>query len=167
MVSIKQDRLLDTCSLYVHYISMDGQISSPGAALARGAARALVQLGFDPICEFGVARGLRVDVIALGPKAEVWIVECKSSLVDFRSDMKWQGYLPWCDRFFWAVDTDFPCEALPEEHGLFLADRYGAEIIRQGAETSLTPARRKSVTLAMARAALRRLHRYTDPNAST
>ena len=27
---------------------------------------------------------------------------------DFVSDLKWGGYLDWCDRFFWAVDADFP-----------------------------------------------------------
>ena len=46
--------------------------------------------------------------MALGPKGEIWVIECKSSRVDFTSDAKWQGYLDWCDRYFWAVDEEFP-----------------------------------------------------------
>lgn len=137
--------------------------TAPGFLLARGVARALSDLGFAPICEFVIARGLRVDVLALGPKGEVWIIECKSCLTDFRSDKKWQNYLPWCDQFFWAVDADFPREVLPEGHGLILADRYGAELVQMGAGARLAPARRKAITLAVARTGLRRLHQASDP----
>ncbi|MCC1481540.1 MmcB family DNA repair protein [Roseibaca sp. Y0-43] len=141
----------------------DHPTSAPGILLARGVCRALADLGFAPICEFVIARGLRVDVLALGPKGDVWIVECKSSLADFRSDRKWQNYLPWCDRFFWAVDADFPREVLPDGHGLILADRFGAELLEMGEEARLAPARRKAVTLSVARTGLRRLHHACDP----
>lgn len=137
--------------------------ATPGVLLARGTCRALDGLGFVPICEYPVTRGLRVDVLGLGPKGEVWIVECKSSLADFRADQKWQGYLPWCDRFFWAVGPDFPREVLPSGHGLFLADAYGGELIQTGPETRLPAARRRSLLLGVAQAAGRRLHRLTDP----
>lgn len=138
---------------------------APGFLLARGVARALNDLGFAPICEFVIARGLRVDVLALGPKGEVWIVECKSCLADFRCDKKWQSYLPWCDQFFWAVDADFPRDVLPKGHGLILADRYGAELVQMGAEARLAPARPKTITLAVARTGLWRLHQAADPAA--
>jgi hypothetical protein len=131
--------------------------------LARGVARALGDMGFASICEFTVARGLRVDVLALGPKGEVWIVECKSGLTDFRSDRKWHNYLPWCDRFFWGVDADFPRDVLPGGHGLILADRFGAEIVQMGPEDRLAPARRKAMILAAARTGLTRLHHLNDP----
>lgn len=144
---------------------MQEKTRSPGMELARGVARGLRQVGFEPICEFVLTRGLRVDVLALGAKGEIWIVECKSSLSDFRSDRKWPGYLPWCDRFFWAVDASFPRDVLPETHGLILADRYGAQIMQLGDETKLAAARRKAVTLAVARAGLRRLHGQLDPSA--
>ena len=58
--------------------------------------------------------GLRVDVISITPQGEIWIVECKSCRADFVGDRKWQGYLDFCDRFFWATDCDFPVELLPE-----------------------------------------------------
>lgn len=142
---------------------MGDQAVAKGILLARGVCRALDAFGFVSICEYPITRNLRVDVLALGPKGEVWVIECKSSLADFRTDQKWAGYLPWCDRFFWAVDTTFPRSVLPEHHGLFLADSYGAEMVRNATEHKLSAARRKSVVLGAARAAARRLHRLGDP----
>ena len=107
--------------------------------------------------------GLRVDVMALGPKGEIWIVECKSSRADFQTDAKWQGYLPWCDRFFWAVGPDFPTELLPEETGLMIADSYDAEILGIGPETKLAPARRKVMIQKFARHAAVRAQAARDP----
>lgn len=137
----------------------------PGQLLARGVSRHLVQLGFACLEEFTPARGLRVDVMGLGPKGEMWVVECKSSRADFQSDHKWQGYLPYCDRFFWAVDADFPLGLLPEGTGLILADSYGAEILRDSPEAKLAPARRKALTQGFARAAALRLQGFRDPTA--
>lgn len=108
-------------------------------------------------------RGLRVDVIALGPKGELWVIECKSSKVDFQTDKKWEGYLEWCDRYFWAVDSEFPVEMLPDETGLLIADAYDAEIMRMAPEDKLAPARRKKVIQKFATDAARRLQAYRDP----
>ena len=135
----------------------------PGQLLARGVARHLKSHGFVSIEEFVPARGLRVDVIGLGPKGEIWVVECKSSRADFQADSKWQGYLEWCDRFFWAVDMEFPTDLLPEDTGLILADSYGAEIIRMGPETKLPGPRRKVMVQKFATHAARRLHDLRDP----
>ena len=130
----------------------------PGQILARGVCRLLHGHGFVSVEELVPTSGLRVDVMGLGPKGEVWVVECKSSRADFQSDSKWQGYLEWCDRFFWAVDSDFPTELLPDDTGLIIADGYGGEILRMGPETKLAAARRKVMTQKFARhAALRHL----------
>ncbi len=137
----------------------------PGQLLARGVCRHLASLDFTSIEEFVPERGKRLDVIALGPKGELWVIECKSSRVDFTSDQKWGGYLEWCDRYFWAVDTDFPTELLPPDTGLIIADAYNAEIIRIGPEEKLAAARRKALTLRFARHAARRLHALRDPRA--
>jgi hypothetical protein len=141
------------------------QTLAPGQRLARGVCRHLRDLGFACVEELVPVPGLRVDVMALGPKGEVWVVECKSSRADFTSDHKWRGYLDWCDRFFWAVDADFPSELLPEETGLILADAYGGEILRQGPETPLAGARRKAVLQKFARHAALRLQAVRDPGA--
>ncbi|RYH12072.1 MmcB family DNA repair protein [Tropicimonas sp. IMCC6043] len=138
----------------------------PGQLLARGTCRHLASLGFVAVEELVPCPGLRVDVMALGPKGEIWVVECKSSRTDFISDRKWQGYLDWCDRFFWAVDGDFPTELLPPETGLVIADAYDAEILRMAPEHKLAGARRKVITQTFARHAARRLHAFRDPGVS-
>lgn len=136
----------------------------PGQLLARGVARHLASYGFVSVEELVPTRGLRVDVMGLGPKGEIWVVECKSSRADFQSDHKWHGYLDWCDRFFWAVDDQFPTELLPDETGLIIGDAYGAEILRMGPETKLAPARRKVMIQKFATQAARRLQLLRDPD---
>lgn len=164
------DKHLEICSRYVHKYAMsivdltpEPRPPQPGQLLARGVCRHLVGHGFVCVEELVPTRGLRVDVMALGPKGEIWIVECKSSRVDFTSDNKWQGYLEWSDRFFWAVDADFPTELLPDDTGLIIADAYGGEVIRMGDETRLAAARRKAVVQKFATHAARRLHLLRDP----
>ena len=134
----------------------------PGQRLARGVSRHLESLGFATVLEFVPARGLRVDVAAIGKAGEIWVVECKSCRADFMADSKWQGYLPYCDRFFWAVDADFPQDLLPDQTGLILADAWDAEILREGPESKLAAARRKAMTLKLARTAATRLWRLED-----
>lgn len=138
----------------------------PGQILARGVARHLRLHDFVSVEEFVPARGLRMDVFALGPRGEFWVIECKSSRADFTSDSKWQGYLEWADRYFWAVDAAFPTELLPADTGLIIADGYDAEIIRMGPETKLAPARRKVLMQKFARHAASRLHAVRDPGVS-
>jgi len=137
----------------------------PGQMLARGVARHLARLGLVTVEELVPVRGLRVDVMALGPRGEIWVVECKSSRADFTSDRKWRGYLDWCDRFFWAVDSDFPVDLLPEDTGLIVADAYDAEILRMAPEEKLAGARRKAILQKFATHAARRLHALRDPGA--
>lgn len=131
----------------------------PGQRLARGVCRHLA--GFDFACleEFSPEPGRRVDVMALGAKGEIWIVECKSCRADYTADAKWQGYLPWCDRYFWAVDAAFPVDLLPEDTGLIVADAFGAEILRMPVETRLAGARRTALTRRFARQAAQRVQR--------
>ena len=139
---------------------------APGQLLARGVCRHLRSHDFVSVEELVPTRGLRVDVMAMGPKGEIWVIECKSSRADFQSDHKWQGYLDWCDRFFWAVDEDFPTDLLPDGTGLIVADAYDAEILRMGPEDKLAGARRKVVTQTFARHAALRWHGARDPEFS-
>lgn len=141
----------------------DPILLSPGQRLARGVCRHLRSHDFVTMEEFVPDRGLRVDVMALGPKGELWIIECKSSRADFAADKKWQGYLEWADRYFWAVDDEFPLALLPEGTGLILADSWDAEIQRMGPETKLAAPRRSKLIRKFARDAARRLHAYRDP----
>lgn len=138
----------------------------PGQLLARGVCRHLLALDFACLPEFRPERGRRVDVMALGPGGEIWVVECKSCRADFTSDGKWHGYLAWCDRFFWAVDRDFPRDILPPDTGLMLADAHDAEILRDAPERPLAAARRRALTRRFARDAARRLQALGDPHSA-
>jgi hypothetical protein len=159
---------LDFCSPIVHHIQMTDPVDiplMPGQMLARGVCRHLAGHGFVSIEEFVPERGRRVDVMAMGPKGEIWVVECKSSRTDFLTDGKWEGYLAWCDRYFWAVDQEFPTDLLPEDTGLIIADAYDAEIIRMAPEAKLAGARRNALIRKFATHAARRLQALRDPDA--
>ncbi|MCR9147522.1 MAG: MmcB family DNA repair protein [Rhodobacteraceae bacterium] len=140
------------------------QTLQPGQRLARGVCRHLLSHDFVSVEEFSPERGKRVDVMALGPKGEIWVIECKSSRADYMTDAKWQGYLDWCDRYFWAVDDSFPTDLLPEGTGLIIADAYDAQILRMAPEQKLPAARRTALTRRIARQAALRLHGLRHPS---
>lgn len=135
-----------------------------GRRLARGVCRLLADLGLATLTEFTLRGGRRADVIALDRLGEIAVVEVKASLADYRSDRKWPDYLDFCDRFYFAVPSDFPRDELPQQDcGLMIADAYGAEILRPAPLAALHPARRKALTLHFARVAGQRLLRLADP----
>ena len=131
--------------------------------IARGVMRHFAQIGLSSLSEFSPARGLRVDIITLGMSNEIWIVECKSCQSDFKSDKKWQNYLDWCDRYFWAVDANFPIDILPPDTGVIIADAYDASILREAPLNKLSVARRKKIIKSIAKSACNRLLTHTDP----
>jgi hypothetical protein len=141
----------------------DGRQSEVAAELQRGGCRAFRALGLSVVTELPLANGRRADVVGLSPSGDVLIVEIKSCLIDYRTDSKWQDYLDFCDRLYFAVAADFPREVIPQEAGLILADRYGAELVREGIEDRITAARRKAMMLCFARAAALRLQLHLDP----
>jgi hypothetical protein len=101
---------------------------------------------------------------ALDSSGEIWIVEIKSSVADFRADQKWQDYRAHCDRLFFATSMDVPCEIFPKDTGLIVADAFGAQMICEAPEHRLPAVTRKSMLLAFARAAALRLQSLADPN---
>ncbi|CAN7639992.1 DNA repair putative endonuclease MmcB [Phenylobacterium sp. LjRoot225] len=126
------------------------------AQVTRGAARLLSALGYAPLAEVTLPNGRRADLMALGPKGQIFIVEVKSSLEDFRTDQKWWEYRPYCDAFAFAVGPEFPRQVLPEEPGLIVADAFGGAVLREAPSEPLVGARRKSLTLGFARLAAMR-----------
>lgn len=147
------------------HATADGRQSPVAAAVQRGVCRMLIHMGYTPLTELGLRSGRRADVAALNAKGEVAIIEIKSSLADFRADQKWQDYLDFCDRFYFAVPPDFPRDVLPQDEkvGIILADKFGAEILRECVEDRLASGRRKTVTVSFARAAAARVHQVLDP----
>jgi hypothetical protein len=115
------------------------------------------------ITELALANGRRADLVALDRSGAITLVEVKASRADFRADRKWQEYLCWCDRFYFAVADGFPLELLPPEEGVLLADRFAAEILRQARLRTLGPARRKALLIRFARASAARLQALLDP----
>jgi hypothetical protein len=141
----------------------DGRQSAAAFDICRGVARLLRTHGMAPVTEVSLANGRRADIAAVAASGEIWIVEIKSSIEDFRSDQKWPEYRDYCDRLFFAVAPGFPREILPPDTGLVIADRYGGEIVRMAPEHKLAGARRKAVTLRLVHTAAFRLQAAIDP----
>jgi hypothetical protein len=132
------------------------------ADIVRGVMRMMAEAGYASLAEVTLANGRRADVMALGPRGEIVIVEVKSCLQDFTADQKWPEYGPFCDRFYFAVDCDFPHQRLPEEAGMIVADAFGGAVVREAETTALAAARRKAVTLGFGRLAASRLMRLRE-----
>lgn len=122
-------------------------------AVTRGAYRLLSEMSYAPLAEVCLPNGRRADLMALGPRGEIVIVEVKSSAEDYLTDRKWGEYAPYCDAFFFAVAPEFPMSLLPEEPGLIVADGFGGAVVREAPRFPLVAARRKALTLAFARLA--------------
>ncbi len=143
----------------------DGRQSETAQRVQRGVGRMLRAAGFACVSELALASGRRADLMALGPKGEVWIVEIKSSVADFRADMKWPDYRADCDRLYFATVPEVPADIFPLDAGLIVTDGFAAEILREAPVVALAGATRKAVTLRFARAAALRLQTVTDPAA--
>ena len=118
---------------------------------------------FCCFAEVPLANGRRADVLGVGPKGEIWIVEIKSSLIDFRVDAKWPNYKDYCDRFFFAKPPELDAAIFPAERGADRRRRHGAEILRQAEESPLPPARRRAMLLKLVRLGADRVHQLMDP----
>lgn len=133
------------------------------ADVVRGVSRLLYRQNYIAVAEVPLGNGRRADIMALGPKGEVIIVEIKVSRADLLGDGKWPFYLEYCDRYFWAVPQGFDLalfereELAPATSGLIIADRYDAAILREPVPAPLASSRRRAETLRVARMAARRL----------
>ncbi|AGH49775.1 MULTISPECIES: MmcB family DNA repair protein [Sphingomonas] len=137
--------------------------------VARGVSRLLFRQDSYALCEVPLANGRRADLFAIDAKGGITIVEIKVSRADLRGDCKWQEYLDYCDRFFWAVPQGFDLSPfdepgfLPETAGLIVADRYDAAVMRDAAHRPMPAPRRKAETLRFARRGALRMLGALDP----
>lgn len=145
----------------------DGRQSETALEIRRGTQRLLAGYGFASLPEVPLPNGRRADLMAVGRAREIWILEIKSSVADFRADQKWPEYGEFCDRLWFAVSPDFPVAILPETTGLILADRYGAEVIREAPAAKLPAARRTKLLTHLARLGAFRLQALADPDLAT
>jgi hypothetical protein len=143
---------------------VDLRQSATALRVQRGVMRMLRER-HDMACyaEVPLSNGRRADILAVGPKGEIWIIEIKSSPEDFYADHKWPFYVEYCDRLYFAIPPFMDPAIIPHAAGLIVADGFGGEIIRDAGCHPLVAARRKAVTLRFARAAAFRLHGLADP----
>jgi hypothetical protein len=143
----------------------DGRQSECALLVARGVGRFLRARSFAVVSELALVTGRRADIVGLGPGGDIWIVEIKSSVEDFRTDQKWPDYRISCDRLFFATHGGVPADIFPKDAGLILADRFGAELVREAPEHRLPGATRKAMLVRFAQTAAVRLHGLVDPDA--
>lgn len=136
------------------------------AEITRGVCRFLRDLGYSPLTEFRVGDRRRVDVIGVNRAGKFLVVEVKSSVQDYKSDQKWPEYIAHGDKFYFAVDREFPLDILPPDCGIMIADSYGATVVREARDQPVHATRRKAQTLRFAKAAADRLQRLSDPRVS-
>ncbi|MBW8301904.1 MAG: MmcB family DNA repair protein [Hydrogenophaga sp.] len=144
-------------SIAVNNPLIDGRQSERAMLVRRGVQVLLHDMRLAVLPELQLANGRRADLIGLSEKGEIWIIEIKSSIEDFRVDRKWPDYRAYCDRLFFATHPDVPLDIFPEDCGLLLSDGYGAHLLREAPEHKLPPATRKAVTLDFSRSAAQRL----------
>ena len=138
---------------------------SPTALRVQRGVMRLLRERYDFCCyaEVPLRNGRRADVLAVGPKGEIWIVEIKSSLLDFQVDRKWPEYREFSDRFFFAKPPELDADIFPVSEGLIVADGHDGAILRDSPDTPLSPARRKALILKLARLGADRIHWLMDP----
>jgi hypothetical protein len=131
--------------------------------ILRGVGRALADADHAVLAELPLGNGRRADLVAIDRTGMISLVEIKSCRADFLTDRKWYQYLDYCDRFYFAVASDFPRHLLPADSGLIVADPFGGEIVRDAPIRALGPARRKAILIRFGRAAAGRLQALLDP----
>ena len=142
---------------------VDGRQSETALIVARGTMRLLLSHGFSCVSELPLPSGRRADLVAMNGGGEIWIVEIKSSIADFRADQKWMDYRMHCDRLFFATTIEVPCEIFPKDTGLIVADGFGGEIVCEAPQHRLAAPTRKQMTLRIAQCAALRLQSLVDP----
>ncbi len=142
---------------------------SPTALRVQRGVMRMLRAEHDFCCyaEVPLSNGRRADVLGVGPRGEIWIVEIKSSLVDFQVDRKWPQYKEFCDRFFFAKPPELDPGIFPQSEGLIAADGHDAAILRMADENPMAGARRKALMLKLARRGADRVHTLMDPSAGS
>lgn len=143
---------------------VDLRQSATALRVQRGVMRMLRER-HDMACyaEVTLSNGRRADVLAVGPKGEIWIIEIKSSLIDFQVDRKWPEYRDFSDKFFFAKPPELDADIFPQSEGLIVADGHDGAILRDSPDMPLAPARRKALMLKLARMGADRIHALMDP----
>ncbi|MGE0419705.1 MAG: MmcB family DNA repair protein [Acetobacteraceae bacterium] len=133
------------------------------ALIRRASARLCLRLGWAPLHEVPLPNGRRADILALRPDGDFVCIEVKSGLRDFQTDLKWPEYRDFSDALYFAVDTDFPQDVLPDDTGLIVAAGLEADVLRDAPAHRLAGARRRALMQRFALLAAGRLAFVEDP----
>lgn len=137
--------------------------------VCRSVGRMLMARGLASVAEVPLPCGRRVDLMAVDANGQIVVVEIKVARADLLSDRKWVEYLPWCDRFYWALADHLDAGVLdepdyrPDRVGVIRADRYDAAVIREAPLVALSAARRKAQLIRFGARAASRLQLREDP----
>ena len=94
---------------------IDGRQSERAMLVRKGVQLLLHDMRHAVLPELPLASGRRADLISLSEKGEIWIIEIKTSIEDFRVDRKWPEYRQHCDRMFFATHKDVPLDIFPAD----------------------------------------------------
>jgi hypothetical protein len=88
-------------------------------ALTTAAAMHLSKRGFGVFTEIGIAESTwhkkRIDVYGINLRGKTIAIEVKSGRADFKSDHKYESYLPYSHQLYFCVhDTDWIVPCYPE-----------------------------------------------------
>jgi hypothetical protein len=141
------------------------QPSFPERALAirRATARLCLRLGWSPLHEVPLPNGRRADILALRPDGCFTCIEIKSGPRDFLTDGKWPEYREFSDSLFFAVDSDFPRDLLPDAAGLIISAGLEADFLRDASPHRMPGPRRQALLRRFALLAAGRLAVLQDP----
>jgi hypothetical protein len=129
----------------------------------RATARLCGRLGWAPVHELPLPNGRRADILALRGDGGFACIEVKSGPRDFLTDQKWPEYRDFSDALYFAVDSAFPQDLVPEGVGLIVACDGLADILREAPAHPLSGARRRSLLQRFAAIAALRLAALQDP----
>lgn len=83
------------------------------------------------LCKYG---RLRADFLAISMKHEVIIIEVKSCPADFSTDHKWKKYLPYCNKLYFAVNSNTYeriKDKIPNGIGVLLCDSMCPTVVQK------------------------------------
>lgn len=82
----------------------------------------LIRYGYSVAKEIGLLSlgSLRADLLGVNLRSRITIIEIKASWADFTGDHKWEKYLDYADRFYFAVPLE-----IWRKHRIEIVDKIG------------------------------------------
>lgn len=78
-----------------------------GKSITASVGELLIQHGFQPLFEYPLPNGRRLDVAFMGKSGRLGGVEVKAAERDFNRDLKWADAMNACFIFYFAVPVGF------------------------------------------------------------